>query len=222
MLALRQDSSAIIDHSFFDIGQNFSSTETPQVKKVSDRGEFSDIFALSFSQNEDHPKAFFSLLVYKTLKDLVDRKNRTSNIYREWTINDIDLIDKIIRNFTATTIRNRDIIESQESVKDCSEKETYTIYYSELLCKAKQYEKALDTTYDCIDDLLISGEYNKVDKILQNVDPNQINSRLIVAILSLTKLCKSSFKNRKSFLLKAKSAMKSRDEYNKKFFQSVD
>lgn len=105
------------------------------------------------------------------------------------------------------------VFESDQETDEYDEN-IHNIYYCEILCQNKEFEKALDFIYDYIDELIIDRNYEAVNKILESIDPSSINSKLIIAILTITKGCQKKLKGMDAFHKKSIQTLKDRNEYN--------
>ncbi len=65
-------------------------------------------------------------------------------------------------------------------------------------------DKALDVMYDAVDEQLLDGNIDLVDKWMMEIDLNRINIALMLGILTITKPFKEKLSARKDFYLKVR------------------
>ena len=90
------------------------------------------------------------------------------------------------------------------------------------LDEAGDYESAIDIIYDYIDDLLLEGEFIKVNTILKQVDTNILSEDLLVAFLSITLAAKQHLTARSNLFTRVEKTLKERNQYVKELLAGLE
>lgn len=63
------------------------------------------------------------------------------------------------------------------------------------LVESKEYRKAIDIVFDCIDDFALEARFEEIDEILPAIDISKLDENLMVAFLAISKPVKPKLKN---------------------------
>lgn len=85
------------------------------------------------------------------------------------------------------------------------------------------HRPAIDTLFDWVDDLLLSGDITAVDDILASADLDQLDSYLWIALLSITLPAKDVLQNRPSVVVGIRARLqKTQPEHVESLMQGLE
>jgi hypothetical protein len=84
--------------------------------------------------------------------------------------------------------------------------------YAQLLVSHGQTDTALDLIFDRFDEMLLAGDFNKLDQILAQSCPENLSVDLLVGVLTVTLPARNRLDNRKGFFERVKLALQNRGE----------
>ena len=76
---------------------------------------------------------------------------------------------------------------------------------------AKNIDSKLDFIFDCIDDMLIAGEFSEVNEIIKKVDINKYDISLLLGFLTITLSAKNKLPYRSEFFMNVKNSYHKND-----------
>ncbi len=90
------------------------------------------------------------------------------------------------------------------------------------LDKRGQTDAALDIIFDQIDETLLSGEFDRVDRILVEITPDDFSVELLLGLLTVTLPAKNRLCNRASFFKQVRHSLHERGETDEGLLVGLD
>jgi hypothetical protein len=84
--------------------------------------------------------------------------------------------------------------------------------HAQLLVSHGQTDTALDLVFDRFDEMLLAGDFNRVDQILAESRPENLSVDLLVGVLTVTLAAKNQLNSRFEFCERVKLALQNRGE----------
>lgn len=128
---------------------------------------------------------------------------------------------EVLRHFVAELAKDPD---SRQYLKRILQEMLKMPEIVSVRCKATFLEKAneqvgrgavdaaLDTVYDCVDDLLMSEEFEQLDQILCEVDTDKTSLHILLALLTATLPARERLSSRDVFFTRVRDSLEKRNE----------
>ena len=83
-------------------------------------------------------------------------------------------------------------------------------------------DKRLDEIYNKVDDLLLAGKFEEVDKLLSYIDVRNTNIDILLGWLTITLAARSKLKNRANFFFQCKTKIVFDDRNSSTLLQGLE
>lgn len=90
------------------------------------------------------------------------------------------------------------------------------------LDKHGRVDAALDLIYDSVDEMMRSGDFNKLDALLTRLQLSELSTDLLIGLLTATLPARGRLATRKSFFCRVEEILRQRGEYENSLLMGLD
>lgn len=81
------------------------------------------------------------------------------------------------------------------------------------LLERRSIDEALDLVYDVADEMLLAGEFNRLNTVLCRTEVDRLHSDILLGVLTITAAASSQLPDRPSFFAKVETVLRKRGDF---------